>query len=114
MASSAGSTSLLIRDSAFIKPSRHVCSLQSCWESQMSAAEGKLDDLGKERIEEQVAIFIRSSTANIRKLEALIQQHANLSPQVSAYQHGVVSSTGFPVKSVQMQVHTLHAVAHHK
>lgn len=44
----------------------------------------------KEKIEEQAAIYTRSCSANIRKLEALIVREDNGSPQCRAYQHGVV------------------------
>ena len=45
----------------------------------------------REKIEEQVAIYVRSCTANIAKLEALIQYEEGASPQVNVYQHGVVN-----------------------
>ena len=54
--------------------------------------EGKLEEAERERIEEQVAIYIRSCTSNIRKLEALIQTKEALTPQTNAYRHGVVST----------------------
>ena len=53
---------------------------------------GKLEEVEREKIEQQVATYVKSCTENIRKLEAGIQRNTATTPQVNAYQHGVVSA----------------------
>jgi len=50
---------------------------------------GKLEEVEREKIEQQVAEYVRSCTENIRILEAGIQRNTSTTPQVNAYQHGV-------------------------
>ena len=57
-----------------------------------AGSEGKVGEVEREKIEEQVAIYVRSCTANIRKLEVLIQRKEQITPQAHAYQCGVVST----------------------
>ena len=59
---------------------------------EISSSEGRLEEVEREKVEEQVAIYVRSCTANIAKLEALIERAEGATPQVNVYQHGVVST----------------------
>ena len=56
----------------------------------MIASAGRLEDAERDKIEEQVGLYVRSSTENIRKLEASINLVKGLSPQSVAHRHGVV------------------------
>ena len=56
----------------------------------MIATAGRLEDAERDKIEEQVGLYVRSSTENIRKLEASINLVKGLSPQSIAHRHGVV------------------------
>jgi len=64
-------------------------SLRTC--TDVGIVSGKLEEVEREKIEQQVAEYVRSCTENIRILEAGIQRNTSTTPQVNAYQHGVVS-----------------------